>query len=63
MRNNLGEDYFDFTEQIFQLAKDMFEPKTIEQYAISVIGHLENRIYSYIYDKKDFDYNLNKVLR
>lgn len=43
--------------------KNMQGPRTIEQYALSVIGHLENRIFSYIYDKKEFDTNLNRVLR
>lgn len=41
----------------------MLGPNFIDQYALSVIGHLDDRTYSYIYDKDEFDYKISKVIR
>jgi ABC-type antimicrobial peptide transport system permease subunit len=62
-RHNLGEEEFEYTAQMAQLIKNMLGPNFIDQYALSVIGHLDDRTYSYIYDKDEFDYKISKVIR
>ena len=59
----MDQEEFEYTAEMAQLTKNTLGPNFIDQYAISVIGHLEDRTYSYIYDKDEFDYKISKVIR
>lgn len=39
----------------------MTSEKTIDQFALTIMGHIDNRMHSYIYQSSAFDKILNKI--
>jgi len=50
-------------EKLTKIAKKRLNERSIEQVAMSIMGHVEGRLYSYIYDKKGFDRKLGRILK
>lgn len=60
-----GLDFKDLTSELqIMLQNTLEQPQfSINQFAFQIIGHVEDRIYSYIYDKDSFDRKMGGVLR
>lgn len=65
LERNSIDDIGDFTGDMVSLLKEVLsKPEySIDQFAMQVVGQVEDRTYSYIYDKKSFDRKLGKILR
>jgi len=60
-RNEFSQKDLDFVDNFAALMIKYTTEKSIDQFAINVIGHIDNRMHSYIYNKRVFDKVLNKI--
>ena len=61
LRNNFAQKDIDFVEDYFGIMKKGVSPKTINQFSLNIMGHLENRMHTYVYDKTAFNKVLNRI--
>ena len=57
------EEDVKFSMDLTNLGKRKISEKTINQFALNVMGQVEDRMFSYIYDQKGFDAKLNRIFR
>jgi len=60
-RNDFSQKDLDFVEQMATLMIKYSTEKSIDQFALNVMGHIDNRMHSYIYQSSAFDKVLNKI--
>lgn len=62
-RNGIAPEDRDFFKSLLLRFKSSISPTLIQQIALSVMGHVEDRMHSYIYDKNSFDKKVNKIFK
>ena len=62
-RNDFPEKDQILTSKLMDLVLKNTEPSAINNFALSIMGHLDDRMNSYIYQKKGFDMKLNQIFR
>ena len=63
IRNDFPEKDQILASNLINLLLKNTAPSAINGFALSIMGHLHDRMNSYIYQKKNFDIKLNQIFR
>ena len=62
-RNDFSEQDQILTSKLIDLLLKNTKPSAINNFALSIMGHVHDRMNSYIYQKRGFDTKLNQIFR
>ena len=58
-----GDSVLESAESLIELARKELADRSIDEMAMSIMGHLDSRLHSYIYDKQGFDRKLARLFK